>query len=123
MRTRAQPGKSHRPHPLGLGKLELDMMLVVWSREEAGEAVTTVKDVFEVFYPKQGLSYTTVMTVFSRLKKKGWLCRLANGPQHTYRYQSTKPREEAGRQMLDWVAAKYFDGDLVSGLIKEESLI
>ncbi|HEB12908.1 MAG TPA: hypothetical protein ENI11_04445 [Actinobacteria bacterium] len=40
-------------------------MLVVWSREEAGEDVTTVKDVFEVFYPKQGLSYTTVMTVFS----------------------------------------------------------
>ena len=113
MAKRVRQIRSHVPGPVGLGKLELDMMLVVWSREEAGKDVTTVKDVFEVFYPKQSLSYTTVMTVFSRLKKKGWLRRLANGPKHTYRYQSTKPRQEAGRQMLDWVAAKYFDGDLV----------
>ena len=109
MAKRMRQIRSHTPGPVGLGKLELDIMLVVWSREEAGKAVTTVKDVFEVFYPKQGLSYTTVMTVFSRLKKKGWLLRLANGPKHTYRYQSTKPREEAGRQMRDWVAAQFFD--------------
>ncbi len=63
--------RSYSPGPLGLGSLELDVMLFIWKREENGENSTTVKDAFRVFYAHNDLTYTTVRTVFHRLEKKG----------------------------------------------------
>ena len=124
MASRSLKGKSPTPGPLGLGRLELDVMLYIWKREENGESSTRVKDAFRVFYSEDDLTYTTVMSVFHRLEKKGRLQRLAP-PHKTKRlfyYHSTRSRQEVGQEQLDCIAGKFFDGDFMSRLISQESL-
>lgn len=52
----------------------------------------TVRDVFDDITQDRKLAYTTVMTVFDNLFKKGLLTRTAIG--RTYHYRSVTTREE-----------------------------
>ncbi len=49
-----------------LGKLEKEVLEFLWKREKA-----SLKEVWEHFYTKRKLAYTTVATVLTRLVDKG----------------------------------------------------
>ncbi len=98
--------------PLGLSRLQLDILRFVWSREETGKQETTVRDTFDVLYAKQKLAYSTLLTIFTSLEKKGWLKRKVSAQKTPYLYRSIKSRHEVGKQLIDWVADEFFDGDI-----------
>lgn len=60
----------YRPQQLSLGKLESEILAIIW---QLGE--TTAKAIHEVILsdPDRELAYASVMTVLSRLEKKGWV--------------------------------------------------
>jgi predicted transcriptional regulator len=72
----AGPGWS-RPQPGALGRLERDVMEVVW---DGGEL--TVRDV-QARLPRT-VAYTTVMTTLDRLYKKGLVRRRQQGRAYVY---------------------------------------
>ena len=74
---RLDPGK--RGLRKVLGDLEHDIMAVLW---KGGEA--TVRQVHQTLETKREIAYTTVMTVMSRLGKKGLLAKSRVGNAFTY---------------------------------------
>ena len=54
-----------------LGDLEAECMEFVWSRPH--DEGTTVRDVFEPFYERRHIAYTTIMNTMTRLAKKNLL--------------------------------------------------
>ena len=54
-----------------LGDLEAEVMEFIWSRP-SGQGLT-VRDVFEVFYERRHMAYTTIMNTMTRLAKKNLL--------------------------------------------------
>jgi predicted transcriptional regulator len=64
------PLPNHRPTNLSLGRLETEILQIVW---ELGAA--TVKDVHDRILtdPDRELAYASVTTVLNRLTHKGWL--------------------------------------------------
>ena len=72
-------------HPAGrglrkiLGDLELAVMESIWKREQA-----TVREVHEDLAAARGLAYTTVMTVMTRLARKGLLKKRRDGAAFVY---------------------------------------
>jgi len=97
----------YRPGAKGLGKLlgqlEARIMERLW---KAGSA--TVREVHEALARKQGegLAYTTVMTVMSRLTEKGLLQRVREG--NAFRYRPAVEREifvaEVSRDVFSGIA-------------------
>ncbi len=69
-----------------LGPLERDIMEYAWDREEA----VTVREVMEAVGTRRDLAYTTVMTVMSRLWKKGLLTRGRIGRAYVYAPRGTR---------------------------------
>ncbi len=63
-----------------LGPLELEVMKVIWSREEG-----TVQDVLTVLNKQNNYAYTTIMTIMNRLDKKGILTRSKLGKGYLYK--------------------------------------
>jgi predicted transcriptional regulator len=78
----------------GLGELEAAVMDLVWARD----APVTVRDVLTDLHPVRPLAYTTVMTVFDNLYRKGWLRRERAG--RAYRYTATVTREGYSAQLM-----------------------
>jgi len=72
-----------------LGGLELAVMETVWQHEPV-----SVRDVLNTLI-QQGhvLAYTTVMTVMTRLKEKGWLATDQVG--RAFLYRATRSRQDA----------------------------
>ena len=60
----------HRPHQLSLGKLEAEILQIIWRL-----GTTTAKAIHDVILsdPDRELAYASVMTVLGRLEKKGWV--------------------------------------------------
>ena len=85
-----------------LGDLELAIMRVAWTRESV-----TVRDVLEVLSKKRSLAYTTVMTVMSRLAKKGLLT--VEQSAKTYRYRSAQTSEEFEAQAAGQIVRSLID--------------
>lgn len=87
---------------LGFGELELAILKIV---KERGRA--TVRDVYEAL-GSEG-SYTTVMTVMSRLADKGSLEREKEGKQFVYWMGSEK--EGSAAQILHRIQERLFSGN------------
>lgn len=51
-----------------LGDLEAEIMEVVWTRP--ADEGTTVREVFEVLYPRRHSAYTTIMSTMARMARK-----------------------------------------------------
>ena len=81
-----------------LPELELEVMKVLWRRDEA-----TVAEVQEELKPARPLAYTTVMTVLDRLARKGAADRDKQGRGYLYRPAVSKQevRELAFERLLD----------------------
>jgi predicted transcriptional regulator len=92
---------SQDPQQLSLGRLELDLMEILWSRGESN-----VRDVaHELDRP---LAYTTVMTTLDRLFKKGLLDRRM--PDRAFFYSARFSREEWERRRAEHILAGFLAG-------------
>jgi predicted transcriptional regulator len=67
---------NHRPKQLSLGPLESEILHIIWDI-----GVATAKEVHDriLSNPDRELTYSSVMTVLSRLVKKGWLSSQKRG--------------------------------------------
>lgn len=102
---------------LGFGELELSILTIV---RQMGRV--TVRDVYKAF-GNEG-SYTTIMTVMSRLAEKGELLREKEGKQYVYWIASQ--RGSSSKNILKRIQDKIFGGKklaLVSYLIENEQEI
>jgi predicted transcriptional regulator len=87
-----------------LGDLEAEIMEVVWTRPI--DQCTTVRDIFEVLYPRRHLAYTTVMSTMARLAKKKFL-RVEKEGQH-YLYYPTCTRQEFVSRFVSHILENLF---------------
>ncbi len=98
-----------------LTDLQVDLLEVLWSREEA-----TVAEVQEALLSDRGLATSTVATLLSRLEKRGVVTHRTDGRQYVYRAQVT--RQEVRDSMVSALTYRMFSGDvaeLVSHLLTE----
>lgn len=87
--------------------LQLDVMRVLWSRDEASAA-----DVTEALAGARRLAPTTVATLLRRLEKRGLVAHRNVGRQFVYR---ARVAESAAREaMVDEFAERLFAGDAAS---------
>jgi predicted transcriptional regulator len=84
-----------------LGRLELSVMEIVWSRGES-----SVRDV--VAHLQRPLAYTTVMTTLDRLFKKSLLER--RKAERAFRYSARFSRDEWERKRADNLLAGFLGG-------------
>ncbi len=101
-----------------LGKLELQVMKLIWDKDEA-----TVRDVWEKLYPERGLAYTTVATVMRKLESKGFLNH--DEKDRTYIYRPLVDQDKISQGMLREMIDGLFDGSaakLVTTLIQGEHI-
>jgi len=76
-----------------LGKLEAEVMEIVWSEGKA-----SVRDVYEKLVVNRDIAYTTVMTTLGRLTSKGILSKTRQG--NAYIYSSLICKDEFVRNMI-----------------------
>jgi predicted transcriptional regulator len=94
-----------RPSPaakqLALGRLEFDLMQILWSRGESN-----VRDVAQ--HLDRPLAYTTVMTTLDRLYKKGLLDRRM--PDRAFLYSARLSSQEWERRRAENILAGFLAG-------------
>lgn len=101
-----------------LGKLELQVMKLVWDSDTA-----TVRDVWEKIYPEKRLAYTTIATVMRKLEGKGFLKH--EDKDRTYVYRPAIDQNEVSQGLLGDLIDGLFDGSaakLVNTLIQSKRL-
>ncbi|MBS1825083.1 MAG: BlaI/MecI/CopY family transcriptional regulator [Acidobacteria bacterium] len=101
-----------------LTEQELEIMKIVWAREEA-----TVRDVYETLLEHRKVAYTTVMTMMKILEQKGHLKKRSDDKAHVYK--PTKPKSAVIRNMVRDFVERVFNGSaepLVMHLVEERHL-
>jgi BlaI family penicillinase repressor len=101
----------------GFGELELSILKII---RELGKV--TVRNVYERL--GSGGSYTTIMTVMSRMADKGELMRKKEGRQ--YVYWATSQNESPSKNILKRIQDKIFGGKptaMVSYLLEADNEI
>jgi predicted transcriptional regulator len=101
-----------------LSELQLAVMRVLWSRQEASTA-----DVVAGLAPGRRLAHTTVATLLTRLQAKGVVTHQKDGRVLVYRALVTEP--EVRRSMVADLVAALFKGDpsaLVAHLVREDAV-
>ncbi|MBP2019819.1 putative transcriptional regulator [Symbiobacterium terraclitae] len=86
-----------------LGPLEADVMRLVWEKGEV-----QVDDVHQALLADREIAYTTVMTVMTRLTRKGLLTRRKHG--RAYLYRAARRREEMAESTLHEWSQRFFGG-------------
>ena len=84
-------------------KSEQAILEVLWEKGEA-----SVREVADELSKQKPLAYTTVLTMFSILAKKGFVVHRQEGRAFIYRAKIT--REQARNQALDHLLTQFFDG-------------
>ena len=92
-----------RPTATTLTPHELDIMKLVWEREEA-----TVRDVYEALCARRRIAYTSVLTMMNVLERKGHLRKRAEG--RSFVYQAARPRAQVVRAMVREFVQRVFNG-------------
>src|SRR5258706_1018329 len=90
---------------LSLGRLEFDLMQILWARGESN-----VRDVAQ--QSSRPLAYTTVMTTLDRLYKKGLLDRRM--PDRAVLYSARFSQQEWERTQAENVLTNFFTGPQAS---------
>jgi len=110
-------GKKDKNPPLS--RLEAVLMGVLWEKGDS-----TAKEVRAALLETKPLAHTTVLTILSRLKKKGYIKEVPSlGRSLTFR--PIVPREKAAKASVEEVIAHFFDGSpekLVTHLIENKHL-
>ena len=107
-----------RPASPTLTDSERAIMEVLWKRKEA-----SVRDVVEELSRKKPVAYTTVLTMFGILDKKGLVSHRTEG--RAFIYRPAISRAEARRQALENLLRQFFNGSpdvLAQHLISEHDM-
>jgi len=107
-------GCGEGPAHLPLGRLEFELMQILWSRGECN-----VRDACNLL--DRPLAYTTVMTTLDRLYKKGLLER--HMLERAYLYAARFTREEWERQRAENLVAGFLAGSNPSRELLLSSLL
>src|SRR6476620_2920556 len=108
-----------RPKSSTLTAHELELMKIVWRRDEP----VTVRDVYEELRQQRSVAYTTVLTNMKTLEQKGYLRATHHDRAHVYR--PTRPKHEVIRQMVSDFVTRVFNGagqPLVVHLLEDDHL-
>ena|SRR5581483_3350381 len=95
-----------------LTEAQLEVMEPVWA---AGQAGTTVAEIWETIKVRRPVARTTVLTMVARLQERGWLRRKAEG--RSSRYVAAKPRQQAVAHLAGQFVRAFFGGS-PSALLK-----
>ena len=109
---------SKRAPEIRLGRLELQIMNVVWDRGKA-----TVYDVKEVISRGRTPAYTTILTMMRKLEAKGYLEHEVD--ERTYVYRATVSRQEVRQSLLGDLLERVFEGSpslLVNSLVEQNKV-
>lgn len=107
-----------RPPSPTLTESERAILEVLWDKGEA-----SVREVTDELSSQKSVAYTTVLTMFNTLSKKGLVTHRAEGRAFIYRAAIT--RELARRQALDHLLQQFFDGSpnvLAQHLLNEHEI-
>ena len=107
-----------RPASKTLTDQELEIMKVVWERENS-----TVRDVYEALLQRRKVAYTTVMTMMKILENKGYLVR--KQVDRAYVYRPAQPKSRVIRAMVRDFVNRVFNGSaepLLVHLIEDRKL-
>nr|WP_302104712.1 BlaI/MecI/CopY family transcriptional regulator [Polycladomyces sp. WAk] len=83
--------------------METRVMEVLWNKQSA-----TVQEIVEELNDEKNYAYTTILTILTRLTRKGMLDRIKEGRMHRYRPRYTKE---------EWV--KKVTSQAVEGLLSD----
>jgi len=92
-----------RPKSPTLTEQELEIMKIVWGREQA-----TVRDVYEDMLQRRKVAYTTVMTMMKILEQKKYLRK--SQEDRAYIYRPTKPKNQVIKGMVREFVDRVFNG-------------
>jgi predicted transcriptional regulator len=84
---------SKRASEIRLGRLELQIMVVVWDKGRA-----TVHDVKEALSQGRKPAYSTILTMMRKLEAKGYLVHAVQ--DRTYVYRATISRHDVRQSLL-----------------------
>lgn len=87
-----------------LTSAEAEIMRVVWD----ASGPVTVRDVYESLLKHRKIAYTTVMSIMSKLTKKGFLLQDKSGTAYVYSAAFTDA--EVAGNIIDSVVNKVLDG-------------
>ncbi|MFC5570410.1 BlaI/MecI/CopY family transcriptional regulator [Lysobacter yangpyeongensis] len=107
-----------RPPSPTLTESERAILEVLWDKGEA-----SVREVTDELSRRKAVAYTTVLTMFATLGKKGFVTHRAEGRAFIYRAAIT--RELARKQALDHLLQQFFDGSpnvLAQHLLSEHDI-
>jgi predicted transcriptional regulator len=104
LKNRIVPSKQ-AAQQLSLGRLEFDLMQILWARGESN-----VRDVVQQL--GRPLAYTTIMTTLDRLYKKGLLDRRM--PDRAFLYSARFSRQEWERARAENVLTDFLSGPQAS---------
>jgi predicted transcriptional regulator len=101
-----------------LTEQELEIMKIVWAREQA-----TVRDVYEALLERRKIAYTTVMTMMKILEQKKYLRK--SQEDRAYLYRPVKPKNQVIKGMVREFLDRVFNGSaepLLLHLIEDQKL-
>ena len=107
-----------RPKSDTLTAQELEIMKVIWPREQA-----TVREVYDALRERRSIAYTSVQTMMNVLESKGHLARHAAERAHVY--TPVRPQQTVVRSMVREFVDRVFDGSarpLLVHLLKDKRL-
>jgi predicted transcriptional regulator len=107
-----------RPKSSTLTEQELEIMKIVWAREQA-----TVRDVYEELLKRRKIAYTTVMTMMKILEQKKHLKK--SQEDRAYLYRPARPRQQVIGGMVREFLNRVFNGSaepLLMHLVEDEKL-
>ncbi len=85
-----------------LGPLEQEVMDCVWR-----DKVVSVRDVHSCLINSRKIAYTTVMTIMTRLTRKGFLKRKIKGK--AFLYSPKKTKEQTAKTMIGKIVDSFVD--------------
>lgn len=116
---RSQHGEPDGP----LTKAQLEILDLAW---RAGEAGATVNEVWTALAARRTLARTTVLTMVTRLERRGWLVKVRRkAADRATRYRATADAAEAARRIARDFTAEFFGGsatELVRSLLGGEQV-
>jgi predicted transcriptional regulator len=88
----------------GLGPLEAAILRIVWDRGQV-----TVRDVYEELRQRRRTAYTTVLTTFRSLVRKGLVSE--DRGQRAHRYSALVSDRDVSIALLDMIVDTLLNGD------------
>jgi predicted transcriptional regulator len=108
--------KKRKTREIRLGRLELQIMNVVWDKGRA-----TVHDVKDALSRGRKPAYSTILTMMRKLEAKGYLEHEVN--DRTYVYRATISQRTVRHGVLGDLVDRLFDGSsslLLSSLVEQD---